>query len=56
MNDNMYFQKFTQKGIQVPTIGGWTTGVDDGSVTVYKLSFGPDGSVVGHDVVTNDAL
>lgn len=56
MNDNIYFQKFTQKGIQVPTIGGWTTDVDDGSVTVYKLSFGPDGSVVGHDVVTNDAL
>lgn len=55
MDGKLYFQKFTQKGIQVPTIGGWTTEVDDGSVTVYKLAFGSDGSVVDHDNITRKA-
>lgn len=56
INNKLYFQKFTQKGIQTPTIGGWTTNVDDGSITVYKLTFSQDGSVIDHDVITNENL
>lgn len=56
LDDKLYFQKFTQKGIQVPSIGGWTTDVDDGGITVYKLKFGTDGSVVGHENITREAL
>lgn len=56
IGDKLYFQKFTQKGIQVPTIGGWTTDVDEGEISVYKLKFGTDGSITEHENVSKDIL
>lgn len=56
IGDKLYFQKFTQKGIQVPTIGGWTTDVDDGEISVYKLKFDTDGSITEHDNISKDIL
>ena len=44
-NENIYFQEFTSSSSQVPTIGGWTTSVNAGTVIACKLYFDRNGGI-----------
>lgn len=52
----LYYQEFSPAGKQMPSIGGWGTHVDDGVITVIKVSFNNDGSIQGMINVDKDKL
>ena len=56
INGQLYFQQFTNKTGQVPTIGGWTTNVNNGDISVYRLTFDASGSVTDFENISSEAL
>ena len=56
INGKVYFQQFTSKTGQVPTIGGWTTSCDDGTIFVYEVKFVSNGMVEDIYNITSSAL
>lgn len=50
IGDKLYHQTLEDHSIQVPTIGGWTTGYN--TVRCWKLSFNANGSIDGIEVIS----
>lgn len=49
IGDKLYYQILRNENIQVPSIGSWTTNYNE--VKCWKLSFSPNGSISGIDVI-----
>ena len=49
VGEKLYHQILSDNSIQVPTIGSWSTNYN--IVRCWKLSFNPNGSISGHDVI-----
>ena len=56
INGKLFFQQFTNKTGQVPTIGGWTSNVNNGDISVFRLGFDASGSVTDFENTSNEAL
>lgn len=56
INGKVYFQQFTSKTGQVPSIGGWTTSCDDGTIFVYEVKFASNGMVEDISNITQMAI
>ena len=56
INRKVYFQQFTSKTGQVPSIGGWTTSCDDGTIFVYEVKFASNGMVEDISNITKTAI
>lgn len=56
INGKVYFQQFTSKTGQVPSIGGWTTSCDDGTIFVYEVKFASNGMVEDISNITKTAI
>lgn len=56
INGKLFFQQFTNKTGQVPTIGGWTSNVNNGDISVFRLGFDASGSVTDFENISNEAL
>lgn len=56
-NDGIvYYQSFVPSGIQVPTIGGWTSGQTGGPIRAIQLKMSSSGSIVDHKDVTDEMV
>lgn len=56
INGKAYLQQFTNKTGQVPTIGGWTTNANNGTIFVFQLAFDAGGSVTDFINVSDENL
>ncbi len=55
-NGNIYYQEFTSSSSQVPTIGGWTTGVNAGEIIAAQVYFDSAGGIYNIRNVSDTAL
>lgn len=55
-NGYVYYQQFWPRGRQIPSIGGWGTKADTGSIIVLNVTFGSDGSIQDMTGVSDEKL
>lgn len=56
INGKVYFQQFKSQTGQVPSIGGWTTSCDDGTIIVYEVKIASNGMIEDISNITQEAI